>query len=125
MKNLVKTIYVSLMIACLAGISLSANGQTYSYAAGSGSTKNAVQAEDMTIDGKTFEVFIGSRGGKYIQYQNTKGNDTKFYISGENTGKSFDNKTVYKAEKRDGTEYSYVIGLSNTGFPKKLKLNVD
>lgn len=80
---------------------------------------------EVVIAGKTFKGGISSTGSTYIMRTSKKsGKEYKSYI-GTPTGKTFEGKKVYWANKKGVKVYFFFSINESTGYPKRNYLTKD
>jgi len=108
----------TILIIAVMLIGMMASAQTLSFEP---VTATAIEAQQIKINigDKTFDVTISSGGAYSIERISKSGNAYKQYL-GYDTGYAYDDKMVFTDSNKQ--KYWY-LGLSKTGYPKKLYLS--
>jgi hypothetical protein len=111
MKNLI-------LILTLSIISLSSYAQTFKLA----ETENTIEKKEtvyqLKVAEKTFTAYLTKVGQNYILRTSANGNEYKQYL-GYDYGSDFNGRPIYT--NKEQSEF-WVLGLSKSGYPKKIKL---
>lgn len=113
-----KTLLV-VLVSLMLGLTIQAQTFTEKTSSGAFNTESGTLTQDnITVEGKTFDVYVTSKGSKYVKAISAKGSQYPVWI-GEPTGKSFEGHPVYQF--KSGT-YAY-FKLTAKGYPNARYLN--
>lgn len=115
-----KTLLV-VLVSLMLGLTMQAQTFTEKSSGGGFNVESGTLTQDnITVDGKTFDIYTTSKGSKFVKAISAKGNEYPVWI-GEPTGKSFEGNDVYQFKSGS---YAY-FKLSKTGYPYAKYLNAD
>ena len=114
-----KTLLV-LIVSLMLGLTIQAQTFTEKSSGGGFNVESGTPIPDnITVEGKTFNMFVTKTGSKYVKAISVKGNEYAVWI-GEPTGKTHEGHAVYQF--KSGT-YAY-YKLTASGYPSARYLDI-